>query len=117
MFNEKLKLAVVQYVLKRHARKEASEKLYILYFNQKWEILHKRYDTKGLLSRNLERTRNGFDDNFSLEVLQYNQERHITILYTDVYALLPRFCNRVPARKKFQKERSCKKKTSLKCMG
>ena len=54
LFSEELKLAVVQYVLEGHTRKEASEKFCVSCTPiEKWVNLYKLHGAKGLLSRNL----------------------------------------------------------------
>lgn len=76
LFSEELKLAVVQYVLEEHTRKEASEKFCVSCTPiEKWVNLYKLHGTKGLLSRNLVGRQKGFDGEFRLKVLQYKQEQ------------------------------------------
>lgn len=53
LFTEELKLAVVQYVLKGHTRREASEKSRVSCTPiEKWVNLYQMHGTKGPLSRN-----------------------------------------------------------------
>ena len=76
LFTEELKLAVVQYVLEGHTRKEASEKFCVSCTPiEKWVNLYKLHGAKGLLSRNLVGRQKGFDGEFRLKVLQYKQEQ------------------------------------------
>ena len=78
LFSEELKLAVVQYVLEGHTRKEASEKFCVSCTPiEKWVNLYKLHGAKGLLSRNLVGRQKGFDGEFRLKVLQYKQEHHL----------------------------------------
>ena len=78
LFTEELKLAVVQYVLEGHTRKEASEKFCVSCTPiEKWVNLYKLHGAKGLLSRNLVGRQKGFDGEFRLKVLQYKQEHHL----------------------------------------
>ena len=76
LFSEELKLAVVQYVLEGHTRKEASEKFCVSCTPiEKWVNLYKLHGAKGLLSRNLVGRQKDFDGEFRLKVLQYKQEQ------------------------------------------
>ena len=104
MFSEELKLAVVQYVLEGHTRKEASEKFCVSCTPiEKWVNLYKLHGAKGLLSRNLVGRQKGFDGEFRLKVLQYKQEHHLSCTQTAMH-----FCLDVVTvcrwEKKFQKE-------------
>ena len=77
LFSEELKLAVVQYVLEGHTRKEASEKFCVSCTPiEKWVNLYKLHGAKGLLSRNLVGRQKGFDGEFRLKC--YNTSRNIT---------------------------------------
>ena len=81
LFSEELKLAVVQYVLEGHTRKEASEKFCVSCTPiEKWVNLYKLHGAKGLVSRNLVGRQKGFDGEFRLKVLQYKQEHHLALL-------------------------------------
>ena len=104
LFSEELKLAVVQYVLEGHTRKEASEKFCVSCTPiEKWVNLYKLHGAKGLLSRNLVGRQKGFDGEFRLKVLQYKQEHHLSCTQTAMH-----FCLDVVTvcrwEKKFQKE-------------
>ena len=104
LFTEELKLAVVQYVLEGHTRKEASEKFCVSCTPiEKWVNLYKLHGAKGLLSRNLVGRQKGFDGEFRLKVLQYKQEHHLSCTQTAMH-----FCLDVVTvcrwEKKFQKE-------------
>ena len=104
MFSEELKLAVVQYVLEGHTRKEASEKFCVSCTPiKKWVNLYKLHSAKGLVSRNLVGRQKGFDGEFRLKVLQYKQEHHLSCTQTAMH-----FCLDVVTvcrwEKKFQKE-------------
>ena len=84
LFSEELKLAVVQYVLEGHTRKEASEKFCVSCTPiEKWVNLYKLHGAKGLLSRNLVGRQKGFDGEFRLKVLQYKQEHHLAHALSD----------------------------------
>lgn len=115
LFSEELKLAVVQYVLEGHTRKEASEKFCVSCTPiEKWVNLYKLHGAKGLLSRNLVGRQKGFDGEFRLKVLQYKQEHHLSCTQTAMH-----FCLDVVTvcrwEKKFQKEgaRGLMKKAAL----
>lgn len=104
LFSEELKLAIVQYVLEGHTRKEASEKFCVSCTPiEKWVNLYKLHGAKGLLSRNLVGRQKGFDGEFRLKVLQYKQEHHLSCTQTAMH-----FCLDVVTvcrwEKKFQKE-------------
>ena len=104
LFTEELKLAVVQYVLEGHTRKEASKKFCVSCTPiEKWVNLYKLHGAKGLLSRNLVGRQKGFDGEFRLKVLQYKQEHHLSCTQTAMH-----FCLDVVTvcrwEKKFQKE-------------
>lgn len=104
LFGEEFKLAVVQYVLEGHTRKEASEKFCVSCTPiEKWVNLYKLHGAKGLLSRNLVGRQKGFDGEFRLKVLQYKQEHHLSCTQTAMH-----FCLDVVTvcrwEKKFQKE-------------
>ena len=104
LFTEELKLAVVQYVLEGHTRKEASEKFCVSCTPiEKWVNLYKLHGAKGLLSRNLVGRQKGFDGEFRLKVLQYKQEHHLSCTQTAMH-----FCLDVVTvcrwEKKFQKK-------------
>ena len=104
MFTEELKIAVVQYVLEGHTRKETSEKFCVSCTPiEKWVNLYKLHGTKGLASRNLVGRQKGFDGEFRLKVLQYKQEHHLSCTQTAMH-----FCLDVVTvcrwEKKFQKE-------------
>lgn len=104
LFSEELKLAVVQYVLEGHTRKEASEKFCVSCTPiEKWVNLYRLHGAKGLLSRNLVGRQKGFDGEFRLKVLQYKQEHHLSCTQTAMH-----FCLDVVTvcrwEKKFQKE-------------
>ncbi|WP_101878149.1 IS3 family transposase [Lachnoclostridium edouardi] len=104
LFSEELKLAVVQYVLEGHTRKEASEKFCVSCTPiEKWVNLYKLHGTKGLLSRNLVGRQKGFDGEFRLKVLQYKQEHHLSCTQTAMHFFLDvvTVCR---WEKKFQKE-------------
>ena len=89
LFTEELKLAVVQYVLDGHTRKEASEKFCVSCTPiEKWVNLYKLHGTKGLLSRNDVRRQKGFDGEFPLKVLQYKQEHHLSCTQTAMHFCL-----------------------------
>ena len=83
LFTEELKLAVVQYVLEEHTRKEASEKFCVSRTTiEKWVNLYKLHGTKELESRNLVGRQKGFDGEFRLKVLQYKQEHYLSCTQT-----------------------------------
>ena len=83
LFTEELKLAVVQYVLEGHTRKEASEKFCVSCTTiEKWVNLYKLHGTKELESRNLVGRQKGFDGEFRLKVLQYKQEHYLSCTQT-----------------------------------
>ena len=89
LFSEELKLAVVQYVLEGHTRKEASEKFCVSCTPiEKWVNLYKLHGAKGLLSRNLVGRQKGFDGEFRLKVLQYKQEHHLSCTQTAMHFCL-----------------------------
>ena len=89
LFTEELKLAVVQYVLEGHTRKEASEKFCVSCTTiEKWVNLYKLHGTKGLESRNLVGRQKGFDGEFRLKVLQYKQEHHLSCTQTAMHFCL-----------------------------
>ena len=89
LFTEELKLAVVQYVLEGHTRKEASEKFCVSCTTiEKWVNLYKLHGTKGLESRNLVGREKGFDGEFRLKVLQYKQEHHLSCTQTAMHFCL-----------------------------
>lgn len=86
LFTEELKLAVVQYVLEGHTRKEASEKFCVSRTPiEKWVNLYKLHGAKGLLGRNLMGRQKGFDGEFRLKVLQYKQEHHLSCTQTAMH--------------------------------
>ena len=86
LFTEELKIAVVQYVLEGHTRKETSEKFCVSCTPiEKWVNLYKLHGAKGLLSRNLVGRQKGFDGEFRLKVLQYKQEHHLSCTQTAVF--------------------------------
>ena len=65
LFSEELKLAVVQYVLEGHTRKEASEKFRVSCTPiEKWVNLYKLHGAKGLVSRNNTGRQKEFDGSF-----------------------------------------------------
>ena len=104
LFTEELKIAVVQYVLEGHTRKETSEKFCVSCTPiEKWVNLYKLHGTEGLASRNLVGRQKGFDGEFRLKVLQYKQEHHLSCTQTAMH-----FCLDVVTvcrwEKKFQKE-------------
>lgn len=89
LFTEELKLAVVQYVLEGHTRREASEKFCVSCTPiEKWVNLYKLHGTKGLLSRNDVGRQKGFDGEFRLKVLQYKQEHNLSCTQTAMHFCL-----------------------------
>lgn len=89
LFTEELKLAVVQYVLEGHTRREASEKFCVSCTPiEKWVNLYKLHGTKGLLSRNDAGRQKGFDGEFRLKVLQYKQEHNLSCTQTAMHFCL-----------------------------
>ena len=91
MFTEELKIAVVQYVLEGHTRKETSEKFCVSCTPiEKWVNLYKLHGTEGLASRNLVGRQKGFDGEFRLKVLQYKQEHHLFSYIVTIFALAAR---------------------------
>lgn len=89
IFTEELKLAVVQYVLQGHTRKEASEKFAVSCTPiDKWVNLYQLHGTKGLASRNQIGSQRGFDGEFRLKVLQYKKENNLSSTQTALHFCL-----------------------------